>query len=575
MGDMTMALILKYMVKDFMKRKSMVVICFLFFVFVSFLHFFVHFSVDLNLQRINGDILQNISFSNEQEKYYTALQNNQVLIRNITWSFLVIISVILFLFMRNQMQRNQTVTGQLLAMGYERNTIIGSYVLLTACLSLLGALCGLILGYFASDILIEANRKTYLVTGILKGIRPVTLISGMVFIPAIFSFITSLSVIDIDKKDVALLLKPADGKSFPGPMERLIQCLPISDKSKFKLTLKNISAILFLLIAVVTFNIMCVLSVSLIFSGNKIMQSQQINRQYRYDLEYDHILLEGEKESGEDIYYLTCGASVKLAGNMLKYQIVGVDRLSRLFQLTDKKGNPIDIGQGLVLNPELEENYGIKVGDTLSVFVEDKRYDFPVTAIAENAELKTIYLSKQQVAALMNQSSLAYNGILTNQYQAASIADTLDNKISEIERSLTSNRASAVLNQMIGIITGCLLIFLALLIGLNNNIKSILIFDLLGYRIREIKQMLLDPYIIVINLLFLLTMPVCIYAAKSIQIMTSIQTNDYMPFQINMTTFVYMVVILNLLCVVVKALFVKKIRKIINEEKQAEFLYEW
>lgn len=152
---------------------------------------------------------------------------------------------------------------------------------------------------------------------------------------------------------------------------------------------------------------------------------------------------------------------------------------------------------------------------------------------------------------------------------------SFNEEISAIERSLTSNKASALINQSIGIITGCLLIYLSILIGLSNNISNILIFDLLGYNRREINKIILDPYIVMSNILFLLTFPFSAYAAKRIQIMTSIQTNEYMPFQINILTFIYMIFILNILCFSVRALFMKKVRKIVNTEQQAEFLTEW
>ena len=82
----------------------------------------------------------------------------------------------------------------------------------------------------------------------------------------------------------------------------------------------------------------------------------------------------------------------------------------------------------------------------------------------------------------------------------------------------------------------------------DGNMKTLLMFDLLGYEEREVYRILLNPYIVISNLLFLLTLPVAIYAARNIQIMTSLQTGDYMPFQLNWMTFVYMFVILNALC---------------------------
>ena len=48
-----------------------------------------------------------------------------------------------------------------------------------------------------------------------------------------------------------------------------------------------------------------------------------------------------------------------------------------------------------------------------------------------------------------------------------------------------------------------------------------------------------------------------------------------MPFQVSGFTIVYMFVILNIICVLVRAAFTGKIKKIIEGEKQAEYLSEW
>ena len=134
----------------------------------------------------------------------------------------------------------------------------------------------------------------------------------------------------------------------------------------------------------------------------------------------------------------------------------------------------------------------------------------------------------------------SFNGRLTNkpQEKGEGKVRSLEEKLSAVQRSQTSNKASAIINQSISVITGCLLIYLAVFIGLNGNMKTLLMFDLLGYEEREVYRILLNPYIVISNLLFLLTLPVAIYAARNIQIMTSLQTGDYMPFQLNWITLV-------------------------------------
>lgn len=571
-----MALLFKHITKDLIQKKSMIVVLFLFTIFISFLYFFVHFSIDKNLLLIGETLGQNGVLTVDEEKYYIALQNNQMLIRNITFAMISIFSFILYMFMRYFIRKNENKIGQIITLGFSPQAVIAALVLATACFSIIGSLIGLILGYFGSSILINANMQTYLVDGIIKGISIKTLLIGTLLTTIIFCMVTYASGIGMGNKDIAMMIKSTDKKDVhPGFIEAFVQRMPIRDKFKFKLTMKNISAVFLLLVAIVTFNIMFVLSVSLIFSGNKILESQTIKRDYTYDISYESYKTDISSSETEDIYYLKSKCSIELEGDSLQYNIVGLDKLNSLYQLVDRKNNPIDISEGIILNPELGENYGIQVGDMIHLTVEGESYTLPVSAIAMNADLKTIYLSKQQLATMLQQDSKAYNGVLTKRNVEGGTQTTFEEKIDSIQRGLTSNKASAIINQSIGVITGCLLIYLALLIGLNNNIKSILIFDLLGYDKREVSRILLNPYLVVINIIMMLTLPIGIFAARSIQIMTSIQTNDYMPFQVNIITVVYMLLILNLLCLAVRVLFAIKIRRIINAEQQAEFLYEW
>jgi hypothetical protein len=175
----------------------------------------------------------------------------------------------------------------------------------------------------------------------------------------------------------------------------------------------------------------------------------------------------------------------------------------------------------------------------------------------------------------MEIDSMAYNAALSDKALDVSESLAYEDKMETLSNDQTSNKASAIINQSIGVATGCLLIFLAIFIGLSGNTESILIFDLLGYDNKKINRILLDPYIIVSNIIFFISIPICIFAAKKIQISTSLATGDYMPFQVSGFTIVYMFVILNIICLLVRAAFTGKIKKIIEGEKQAEYLSEW
>lgn len=568
-----MDLLFKYLSRDFFAKRTMVSILSLILIFISFMYFFVHFAIDANLLRLGGEQL-----SGNESDYLTALKSNQVLIRNITVAMVAIFSLILSLFIRGTLQRNRVQLAQLMSLGFSFSSVLASYALLISGLSLLSSLLGLVLGFWGSDILLSANSQTYLVQGLSKGLSLQSVMTGTLFLSLFLGALTYLAGLTVRKTDLALMMKQTDGKSIrPGLIEKLIQKLPMKHKFKFKLTLNHFSTLGLLLIAIVTFSIMFVLSLSLTFSSSKILESQKAGRHYSYDISYDNYRKEKAESASDSVTYLRYDVDLMIKGETIAYQALSLTSQNDLFQLIGSKGEILDPTQGVFVNPELRENYGLKVGDTLELRVKGKRHQIKIAGFAENADLKTIYIPRDQASAMVNEADDRFNGRLTNNVQEKGRGKTrsLEEKLSAVQRSQTSNKASAIINQSIGVITGCLLIYLAVFIGLNGNMKTLLMFDLLGYEEREVYRILLNPYIVISNLLFLLTLPVAIYAARNVQIMTSLQTGDYMPFQLNWITFVYMFVILNALCFIIRFLFIQKVKKIRDDNRQAEFLSEW
>ena len=568
-----MDLLFKYLSRDFLAKRTMVSILSLIIIFTSFMYFFVHFAIDANLLRLGGEQL-----SGNEANYFTALKSNQALIRNITVSMVAIFSLILSLFIRGTLQRNQVQLAQLMSLGFSFSSMLAIYALLISGLSLISSLISLVLGFWGSDILLSANSQTYLVQGLSKGLSLQSVMTGTLFLSLFLGALTYLAGLTVRKTDLALMMKQTDGKSIrPGLMEKLIQKLPMKHKFKFKLTLNHFSTLGLLLIAIVTFSIMFVLSLSLTFSSSKILESQKEGRNYSYDISYDNYRKEEAGSASDSVTYLRYDVDLMIKGETIAYQALSLTSQNDLFQLIGSKGEILDPTQGVFVNPELRENYGLKVGDTLELRVKGKQHQIKIAGFAENADLKTIYIPRDQASAMVNEADDRFNGRLTNNVQEKGRGKTrsLEEKLSAVQRSQTSNKASAIINQSIGVITGCLLIYLAVFIGLNGNMKTLLMFDLLGYEEREVYRILLNPYIVISNLLFLLTLPVAIYAARNIQIMTSLQTGDYMPFQLNWITFVYMFVILNALCFIIRFLFIQKVKKIRDDNRQAEFLSEW
>jgi putative ABC transport system permease protein len=190
-----------------------------------------------------------------------------------------------------------------------------------------------------------------------------------------------------------------------------------------------------------------------------------------------------------------------------------------------------------------------------------------VAGIARNAEQKRIYISKDTLTKWIGNDANIYNGILSMRQPAErGKSVSMKERLEELDRAAVSNRTSAVLNQILGGVLGCLLIYLVILLNFNDSMKEILILHLLGYRTKQINTMLISIYRPIIGFSFFIMIYPSIYICKSIQRNLSIQTNDYMPFQTNISVLIFTFILINIIYNAVKYVFGKKIRKIIIQE---------
>lgn len=153
------------------------------------------------------------------------------------------------------------------------------------------------------------------------------------------------------------------------------------------------------------------------------------------------------------------------------------------------------------------------------------------------------------------------------------IAMSKAGRIDELNRNAVSNKVSGVINQVIGGIVGAIMIFLALYVNFQDNTRDMLILHMMGYRTKNIRKLLMDVYMPILWAAFLLTLIPSILLAASIQKSLSVSTNDYMPFETNISVVLIAFIILNVIFLLLQALFELGIRRIIAKEEITEMIY--
>ena len=199
----------KQLSKSLLKNKLFLVLMFLLCVFTSFMYFFVHFSIDVNEKSI-----ANLAVVSEQQQLYqTAIISNNSLAGNFLLGSLLLTGFVIGMFYYRFFQDNKKQLGCLKTIGYTDKELVCVFLKTTGILALSGSAAGCIAGYFASDILIEANRKTYLIEEVQKGVSVTTLGIGL-FVPClVFLVLTYMMYGMIRKKETAVLITDASNRS--------------------------------------------------------------------------------------------------------------------------------------------------------------------------------------------------------------------------------------------------------------------------------------------------------------------------------------------------------------------------
>jgi putative ABC transport system permease protein len=331
-------------------------------------------------------------------------------------------------------------------------------------------------------------------------------------------------------------------------------------------------AIVFIIIAVMIFNVFMILGQSLFASRQKVFETQTMGHNYEH-----HISFSGHQTNsihGNAILFLESITEFSIGGYDIEQYLIGYYNLNEIYILQNANGNPLPTPEAgtIYINPLLNETYGLNIGDKLILDMVGTDKEFTVKDIAINAEASTIILNINELIDIIGLRSGTYNGALSMDNIPGGTIVTSGQRLEALARE-ANNTAGAFINQVIGLLSGVILIFLALYINFNDSTRDILILHLMGHRLRSIKKLLVNVYLPIMWSGFLLTLAPGILVAQSIQKSYSIMATEYMPFGINLIALLIFFVILNMAYLGVQALFTIGIKRIIAQEDIAEFVY--
>lgn len=550
-----MGLIYKQLFRQMIKDKIFLALLLLLTTLTSLSFFFVMGSIDGNIQILNR--LQNLTAN--QQRYKSALHSNRIL-GFIFWLSLVSLCIVAFvMFFSRFFRANKKQIGCIKTLGFKNSSLQFFFITFTAVLSVLGAALGLFWGYALSDILIMANSKTYDVTGLTKSISGFSLVTGLVVSTIIFCIAAVLCYGFVRNKEAgALLAGNTVQNCFPVTLkiaDKISRIVPVNKRLSLRIALRKPLSVLLLFVSVMSFHVCMILGQSLNISSSKIFHAQTAGHNYEYQIQY-------QEYKTADIFCdaMICIDSVStitINNHEIERIVSGLYEINALYELKNKNNDLLTTPNAgyVYINPELSEIYGVKIGDVLDVTIADEQYQFIVGEIAVNAQTNHIYMNGEQLTEILGITAGSYNGVFSADKLKGGTVTSKEQRIEELSRNSVSNKTSAVINQVTGVLVGIILIFLALHISFQDSTHDILILSMLGHHAKYIRKLWIDVYQPVLWVAFVITLAPGMILARTIQNSLSVSTNDYMPFGINSIVIIIAFGLINLIYYGVQAVF--------------------
>lgn len=543
-------LIFKTMTKQIVKNRVFVVLLWILTVFTSVSFFFVKFSIDKNIEKLN----RRMTLSENEILLENALISNTTLANVFLLSFTLLTCFVFGMFFYRFFRENKMQMGCLKAMGVKDRELAFTIVLFVIFLSFIGGVSGFLAGYPLSEVLQQSYVQSYGITDVQKGISVSDILLGIGGSILAYVAVTLMCFRTIKGKEAGVLIAGRAQYKKQGIAFRIAdfctKLVPDKKRFPFRIALRKPVAVILLFFAIVFFQVCVILGRSLNLSSQKILESQLRGHHYEYDTRLEKTESEPISETMAAYLYTECEIILDENGKVLPQEIIGFCETKDLFIPENPNGKIMEEpGRGEVyINLGIADLYRVKTGEELKVAVNGTVQSFQVAGIVSNAKTATIYCNIEDLAQILACEPEDYNGLWSKEAVALSgVTESAEQRLERLEKGAVSNRISAVINQLMGVLIGIIMLFLSLFLNFQDNRKDMDILRLMGYQSREIRKLFVDVYYPIVLVFFAVAVIPGILMAQTIQRTLSVAIQDYMPFGIEIGTVLLMFLVMNVL----------------------------
>ncbi len=436
-------------------------------------------------------------------------------------AILLLTCVLISVVLSRLLKREYSEIGTLYALGYTKKEIMRHYLTYPLIISAIGSVIGTALGSFLVKPLLSIVAGYYnLPLLVVNFDLKYTIISFL--LPFLFLLPVTYFVINRALKYSPLqLMRGGTNKTKVSVLEKKLKLDRLKFNSKFKIReiARSIPRSLLMILGV------CFASMLLMFGfatkdSMDYMMDSSFKDIYHYHYQYTFNALQTGESYGAEKRSLS-SFTADLHGNAEDFVIYGVQKGSKLIQLTDERGKPLGFDQ-VIIAKSMSDRYKIKEGDRLKVKnkLNGKQFTLHIDKIAKAYTGDILYMPLVQFNQL--------NGYPPNSYLQLDSQEKLsipsDKLISQSNRQDMIDGYNALLmpmKSMIGgiavmaFIVGLIVIYLVTSLLIEENKANISMFKILGYSNKEVFSLILGSSTVLVICGFVLSVPLLLSSLAS------------------------------------------------------------
>jgi putative ABC transport system permease protein len=457
-------------------------------------------------------------------KYMSASSNSRIyMARDITDEFgimigllipvaFIMIAIIVAVVLGRMIKKEQKQIGTLVALGYRKSEVIKHYSVYAILPGLIGSIIGIIFGAIFLKPFTLYMATDFETINYVAELHIASLIISLVM-PALLYFLTAMWIVRrlLRKNTVQMLTGGADSDKKKN--SRFLAKKKMSFRSKFKIRslVRNKARTFVVIMGMFVGGFLCALGLILIDSCKyQIEEGMDAAGSYEY-LYYLNTIMTQTPESGEPML----AANFEVEGRTNLFKLCGISKDPKYLKLNLVSGENMQYGK-YYMTTNAAAMYGVKAGDEFTFINPMTTQEYTVTVedlIKDNTQ-GCIYTSSSNVTELLRLPEGSYNVIMSDK------ALDIDKNIVALENTKVKlkKQFEAAINLFMGliytlIVIGAILCIITVYLTVNmivqENRVNISMLKVLGYRTKEINNLVLNTNHILLPISYALSIISC------------------------------------------------------------------